>query len=64
MFSTMAMDQADEQVNYLIKRDVGAIGITDNSSALIQWIIAGPEIARIIEDFTKPPPAKGSHHQC
>ena len=25
-------------------------------------ITAGPEIARIIEDFENPPPAKGSHH--
>lgn len=51
VFSTMAMDQAHEQLNDHIKGDGGIIGITDNSSALIQWITAGPEIARIIDEF-------------
>ena len=27
------------------------IGITDNPNALLRWITAGPEIARIIEEF-------------
>ena len=62
MISTMAMDQAHEQMNNLIKGDGGVIGITDNPSALIQWITAGPEIARINVDLENPPPAEGSHH--
>ena len=32
VFSTMAMDQAHEQMNDLIKGDGGVIGITDNVS--------------------------------
>ena len=62
MFSTMAIDQAHEQMNDIIKGDGGIIGITVNTSALIQWITAGIEIARTIEDFENPLPAKGLHH--
>ena len=29
----------------------GAIGLTDNPSALRRWMIAGPEVAWIIEEF-------------
>ena len=35
VFLTMAMDQAYEQMNDLIKRDGGVIGITGNPSALM-----------------------------
>lgn len=62
VFSTMALDQAHEQMNELIKGDGGVIGITDNPSALIKWITAGPEVARIIEDFESTPVSKGTHH--
>ena len=62
VFSTIAMDQAHEQMHDLIKGDGGIIGITVYPSALIQWITAGPEIARTIEDFENLLPAIGSHH--
>ena len=51
IFSTMALDQAHEQMNDQIKVDGDVIGITDNPSALIKWITDGPEIARIINEF-------------
>ena len=35
------------------KGERGVIGITDNAAALTKWIIAGPEVARIIEEFEK-----------
>ena len=35
-FSTMAMDQAHEQMNDLLKGDGGVIGITDNPLTLIE----------------------------
>ena len=48
-FSGIALDQAHEQLNDLIKGDGGAVGLTENPSALLRWVIAGPEIARVIE---------------
>ena len=35
----------------LIKGDGGAVGLIDNPSALLRWMIAGPEVARAIEEF-------------
>ena len=51
VFSTIAIDQAHEQNNACIKGDGGAVGITDNPSALRCWMVAGPEVARVIEEF-------------
>ena len=45
------IDQAHEQNNAYIKGDGGAVGVTDNPTALRRWMIAGPEIARVIEEF-------------
>src|SRR6218665_1676936 len=50
-FSSMSDDQFHEQNNKIIKSDGGAIGIFDNESALIKWMVAGPDIARIITEF-------------
>ena len=62
VFSTMAMDQAHEQMNDLIKGDCCVIWITDNPSAMIEWITAGPEITRVVDEYENPPLAKSSHH--
>ena len=35
-------------------QDGGAVGITDNSNVLNWWMIAGPEIARVIEELKIP----------
>ena len=43
-FSAMGIDQAHEQVNAVIKADRGAIGVTEDPSALRRWMIAGPEL--------------------
>lgn len=66
-FSTIALDQAHEQLNALIKGKArknlsiykkhlltgngGAIGITDNPAALLRWTLAGPETSRSIQEF-------------
>ena len=47
----MPIDQAHEQNNAFVKGDGGAVGLTDNPSALRQWMIAEPEIARVIGEF-------------
>ena len=46
MFSaSMGMDQAHEQMNELIKGEGGAIGLTENPSALQRYMVAGPQMA-------------------
>ena len=35
----------------IVKGDVGAIGLTENSSQLMRWMVAGPEMARVIGEF-------------
>ena len=51
VFSAMPIDQASEQNNAYIKGDGRIVGLTDNPNALWCWMIAGPEVARIIEEF-------------
>lgn len=50
-FSNMALDQNHEQMNAIIKGDGGAVGLTGNPNALKRWILAGPEISRIVYEF-------------
>ena len=50
-FSSMALDQAHEQLNANVKGDGGAVGLTENEVGLRRWMIAGPEIAHMIEEF-------------
>ena len=47
----MAIDQAHEQSNAVVKGDGGAIGLTEDSAALRRWMIAGPEISRLVGEF-------------
>ena len=47
----MALDQAHELNNGLVKGSGGAIGLTGNPGAYKHWMVAGPEIARITTEF-------------
>jgi hypothetical protein len=38
-------------MNEKMKGDGGVIGLTENPNALLRWIVAGPEITRVIEEF-------------
>ncbi|CAE1329775.1 unnamed protein product [Acanthosepion pharaonis] len=40
----VAMGQAHEQVHAVIKSNEGAIGVTEDQSALRRWMIAAPEV--------------------
>ena len=60
VFSSIPIDQAHEQNNALIKEDGGAVGLTDNQSVLQRWMVAGPEVARVVEQFLKKP----NHCSC
>ena len=46
--SALALDQAHEQANATIKADGGAIGLTEGPSALRRWMVAGPEVSRLV----------------
>ena len=50
-FSTLAHDQIHEQQNAIMKDDGGIIGITENERAVCRWMVAGLEIARILNEF-------------
>ena len=50
-FSGLAIDQAHEQNNALVKSDGGAVGLTENPGALRRWMVAGPEMCRLSRDF-------------
>eukprot|EP00112_Aurelia_sp_Birch-Aquarium-sp1_P003386 Seg1379.3 transcript_id=Seg1379.3/GoldUCD/mRNA.D3Y31 product="hypothetical protein" protein_id=Seg1379.3/GoldUCD/D3Y31 len=50
-FSSMATDLAHEQNNKLFKEEGGVIGILQSPKALMQWMVAGSEIARMIAEF-------------
>ena len=50
-FSAIAIDQAHEQNNAIVKGDCGAVGLAENASPLQCWMVSGPEMARIIEEF-------------
>ena len=50
-FSAIAIDQAHKQNNAIVKGNCGAVGLAENASALQHWMVSGPEMARIIEEF-------------
>lgn len=51
VFSAIAIDQAHEQNNCAVKSDGGAIGLTQSPDALRRWMVAGPEVVRMISEF-------------
>ena len=64
----MAIDQAHGQNNAAIKGDGGAIGVTEDPSALRRWMVAGPEISRLVANYetvsgTKDTKKSNRHHE-
>lgn len=51
-FSSLPVDQAHEQANKRVKGVGGIIGLTENHDMLERWIVTGPEISRVVEEFT------------
>ena len=63
-FSAMALDQCHEQNNATLKESGGAIGLLTNPSPLRHWMVAGPEIARMVSEFEeKPEASQHLHHE-
>ena len=50
-FLNIAIDQAHEQHNCIVKDDGCAVGLTESLAALQRWMVSGPEMARLINDF-------------
>ena len=65
LFSSIALDHAHEQVNAIVKGEGGAVGLTENPAALRRWMVAGPELARMVEEFEEVISANESqnHHE-
>ena len=67
-FSAFALDQAYEQANVVIRSDGGAIGITENPSALRRWMVSGPEMSHLVSIYdmeaqTKEASDHSLHHE-
>jgi hypothetical protein len=52
-FSALAIDQAHEHANAVIKGEGGAIGVTEDPSALRRWMVAGPEVSQLVSTYEK-----------
>ena len=59
----IANDHVHEQPNAVLKGDSEIIGITENEPALKRWSIAGPEMARIINDVEVSLSQKKTHEK-
>ena len=51
LFSSIALDHAHEQVSAIVKGKGGAVGLTETPTALRRWMVAGPELAQMVEEF-------------
>jgi hypothetical protein len=50
-FPCMAIDQAHEQNNAIVKGEGGAVGLMENQNALRRWMVSSPELARLVNEF-------------
>ena len=65
-FSLMAKDQAHEQSNKILQTKGGAAGRYENHEALMLFMLAGPDCARMVGEFEAihdPPPYSTGHHE-
>ena len=64
-FSAIAIDQAHEQNNAIVKGDGGAVGLTENPSALRHWMVSGQEIAQVVNEkkVASSNDVKTDHHE-
>ena len=50
-FSAISLNQAHVQMNDKLKGDGGMIGLTENSNGLRRWMVSGPEVTRVVQQF-------------
>ena len=51
IFSSIPIDQAHEQENAHVKDSGGCIGLTENPVAFRRWMLSGPELVRLLQQF-------------
>ena len=51
-FSALGVDQVHAQNNRVVKDDCGAVGLTEDPAALRRWSVAGPEVCRLLNEFS------------
>ena len=61
-FSAMPLDRIHEMNNKQVKGDGGCIGLTEDSHALLRWMISGPEISILLSEFEEPTIEESSLH--
>ena len=49
--SVLAIDQAHEQNNSVIKGDGEAIGLTEDPTALRSWMVANRDVSRLVTGY-------------
>jgi len=49
--SKVSFDESHEQNNACVKDDGGAVGLTECPTALLRWMVSGPEMARVVGEF-------------
>ena len=65
-FSLMAKHQAHEQSNNILQTKGGAAGLYENHEALMVFMLAGPDWARMVGEFeaiNDLPPSSTGHHE-
>ena len=50
-FSRIATDQAHEHNNAIVKGDGGVVGLTESPAVLHRWMVSGPVMAHLINEF-------------
>ena len=50
-FSDIPLDQDHEQKNAKLKGKGGVVGLTENPFAFRNWVITGPEVSILVEEF-------------
>ena len=50
-FSNMSLDESHEQNNACVNEEGGAVGLTETPTALLRWMVAEPEMARVVTEF-------------
>ena len=50
-FLSIPLDQVHEQKNEIVKGDGEAMSLAANSYILLLWMVCGPEVSRLINEF-------------
>ena len=50
-FTNLSLDENHEQNNACVNEQGGAVGLTEKPAALLRWMVAEPEMTRIVTEF-------------